>query len=52
MTNIVWSEYLQLGILSMNNAKMHYFKKEDILHLMVSDEPEANIAVFIQVRYA
>ena len=21
---------------------MHYFEKEDILHLMVSDEPEAN----------
>ena len=42
MTNIVWSEYLKLGILSMNNAKMHYFEKEDILHLMVSDEPEAN----------
>ena len=30
------------GILSMNNAKMHYFEKEDILHLIVSDEPEAN----------
>ena len=26
----------------MNNAKMQYFEKEDILHLMVSDEPEAN----------
>ncbi|PZV27084.1 MAG: DNA polymerase III subunit alpha [Snowella sp.] len=26
----------------MNNAKMYYFEKEDILHLMVSDEPEAN----------
>jgi uncharacterized protein YuzE len=42
MTNIVWLEYLQSGILSMNNAKMYYFEKEDILHLMVSDEPEAN----------
>ena len=30
------------GILSMNNAKMYYFEKEDILHLIVSDEPEAN----------
>ena len=30
------------GILSMNNAKMYYFEKKDILHLMVSDEPEAN----------
>ena len=30
------------GILFMNNAKMHYFEKEDILYLMVSDEPEAN----------
>jgi uncharacterized protein YuzE len=30
------------GILFMNNAKMHYCEKEDILHLMVSDEPEAN----------
>lgn len=30
------------GILSMNNAKMHYFEEEDILHLVVSDEPEAN----------
>lgn len=26
----------------MNNAKMNYFEKEDILHLVVSDEPEAN----------
>ncbi len=42
MTNIVWLEYLQSGILSMNNAKMLYFKKEDVLHLMVSDEPKAN----------
>jgi uncharacterized protein YuzE len=42
MTNIVWLENLQSGILSMNNAKMYYFEKEDILHLMVSDEPEAN----------
>ena len=31
------------GILSMNNAKMYYFEKKDILHLIVSDEPEANI---------
>ena len=30
------------GILFMNNAKMYYFEKEDILHLIVSDEPEAN----------
>lgn len=30
------------GILSMNNAKMHYFENQDILHLIVSDEPEAN----------
>ena len=30
------------GILSMNNAKMHYFESQDILHLIVSDEPEAN----------
>ena len=30
------------GILSMNNAKMYYFEKKDILHLIVSDEPEAN----------
>jgi uncharacterized protein YuzE len=29
-------------ILSMNNAKMHYFEKQNILHLIVSDEPEAN----------
>ena len=26
----------------MNNAKTYYFEKEDILHLMISDEPEAN----------
>ena len=26
----------------MNNAKMYYFEKKDILHLIVSDEPEAN----------
>ena len=30
------------GILSINNAKMYYFEKKDILHLIVSDEPEAN----------
>jgi uncharacterized protein YuzE len=30
------------GILSMNNVKMYYFEKKDILHLIVSDEPEAN----------
>ena len=30
------------GILSMNNAKIYYFEKKDILHLIVSDEPEAN----------
>lgn len=28
-------------ILSMNNTKMLYFEKEDILHLTISDEPEA-----------
>jgi uncharacterized protein YuzE len=25
----------------MNKAKMNYFKKEDILHLVISDEKEA-----------
>lgn len=25
----------------MNNAKMRYFEKEDILHINISDEPEA-----------
>ncbi|NEP39811.1 MAG: DUF2283 domain-containing protein [Okeania sp. SIO2H7] len=25
----------------MNNAKMSYFEKEDILHLSLTDEPEA-----------
>ncbi len=25
----------------MNNAKMRYFEKEDILHINLSDEPEA-----------
>lgn len=30
------------SILSMSNTKMNYFEKKDILHLMVSDEPEAN----------
>ena len=27
---------------SMSNAKMKYFEEEDILHLNISDEPEAN----------
>ena len=26
----------------MNNLKMTYFEKEDILHLVISDEPESN----------
>ena len=26
----------------MNNAKMRYFEQEDILHLTISNEPEAN----------
>jgi uncharacterized protein YuzE len=26
----------------MNKTSMRYFEKEDILHLVVSDEPEAN----------
>ena len=26
----------------MSNAKMRYFEEEDILHLTISDEPEAN----------
>jgi uncharacterized protein YuzE len=26
----------------MSNAKMKYFEQEDILHLVISDEPEAN----------
>ncbi len=25
----------------MNNAKMSYFEQEDVLHLVISDEPEA-----------
>ena len=25
----------------MNNAQMSYFEQEDILHLVISDEPEA-----------
>jgi uncharacterized protein YuzE len=25
----------------MNNAKMSYFEQEDVLHLLISDEPEA-----------
>ena len=25
----------------MNRARMSYFEKEDILHLVISDEPEA-----------
>jgi len=25
----------------MNNIKMKYFQKEDVLHLAISDEPEA-----------
>ena len=27
----------------MNKAKMNYFKKEDILHLVISDEKEVGI---------
>lgn len=26
----------------MNKPKMTYFQEEDILHLMISDEPESN----------
>ena len=26
----------------MSNTKMRYFEQEDILHLTISDEPEAN----------
>lgn len=26
----------------MNNLKMTYFEKEDILHLVISDEPESD----------
>ena len=26
----------------MNKPKMTYFEKEDILHLVISDEPESN----------
>jgi hypothetical protein len=26
----------------MSNPKMRYFEQEDILHLTISDEPEAN----------
>lgn len=26
----------------MSNTKMRYFEKEDILHLTISDDPEAN----------
>ena len=26
----------------MNETKMRYFEKEDILHVTISDEPEAN----------
>jgi uncharacterized protein YuzE len=26
----------------MNNPKMTYFEQEDVLHLMISDEPEYN----------
>lgn len=34
--------YLISLISSMSNAKMKYFEQEDILHLTISDEPEAN----------
>jgi uncharacterized protein YuzE len=27
---------------SMSNAKMRYFEQEDILHLTISNQPEAN----------
>jgi len=33
---------LKLGGLYMNKAKMTYFKDEDILHIVISDEKEAN----------
>jgi len=33
---------LKLGGLYMNKTKMTYFKDEDILHLVISDEKEAN----------
>jgi uncharacterized protein YuzE len=30
------------GIGSMSNVKMSYFEKEDVLHLSLTDEPEAS----------
>jgi uncharacterized protein YuzE len=32
---------LERGGLPMNKTKMTYFEKEDILHLVISDEPES-----------
>lgn len=32
---------LKPGDSSMNNTKLTYFEKEDVLHLAISDEPES-----------
>lgn len=32
---------IKSGRFTMNKAQMSYFEKEDILHLVISDEPEA-----------
>ena len=32
---------LELGGIPLNKPKMTYFEKEDILHLVISDEPES-----------
>ena len=35
-------EKLEQDDLFMNKTSIHYFEKEDILHLVISQEPEAN----------
>lgn len=49
MPEIIWTSYLRyraIGLLQMYNIKqplpqINYFREEDILHLLISEEPES-----------
>ena len=35
----------------MNKSKMTYFEKEDILHLVISDEPESDSLITAELNH-
>ena len=41
MLVIFWTEYLKFY--PMNKTRRRYFEQEDILHLVISDEPESGV---------